>query len=763
MMDLETARPLIMDSFRKSHLPGHAKASEKKAEEFVGDVFKNVLGWDLLGSEVNPQKKIRSYGRSTRVDYSFQRAGRIRPDFYVEVKRFSESLDNPEHVAQTISYGKSSRTRWVVLTNFHRWRVFNSDYFDDLGKAEMFEFDIADIANPAKSRQTWEWLRLFSREEGGDGALEAYAKANKHWKEAPDIEVLLTDQLIDNRRALMKAIKEQNPMLFDSDNEEDIDEDKRLGACVQHIFDRLIFARSLEDNGLEPDLRMEEMWNAWQKDRRPNFYKDNLHEYWRRMRKRFDSNIFDDHRIDGLSIKKEDFMPVFESFYYKPGTRLRYYFDVIPLDVLGHTYENYLSYKDTETAKRAGIEEEKNKRKQSGIYYTPKFLVEFLVSQTLGRRLATCRTPAEALRLRIVDPACGSGTFLVRAFEEFHKWYVEQTQKTGAGERGFSEAGRLRFEVEVLENCIYGVDLDLKAVRLTELNLFLRMIDIPESLPQLRIFNKNSLVSELLRKDTKPFRLEKLAPLVVESGGFDIVLGNPPWEKWKPNSDEFFEDFVEDGTFRDWPTQKKKKMKDELLKRKGVKADWDAEEQKYEIYSEYFRENYQFQRGDGEDGAKRSSGDIDLYKLFTERAYQLLKEGGECGFVIPSGIYTDLGTKGLRQMLFEKCKIEGLYSFENQGHKIFAAVHASWKPTLLVFQKGGKTDSFPAGFMLHTEEDLKAAETNPTIIPIEFVKSSSPALSVLEVKTPKDMEIVKKLLRHPMIGTEMESTWNLSF
>ena len=156
------------------------------------------------------------------------------------------------------------------------------------------------------------------------------------------------------------------------------------------------------------------------------------------------------------------------------------------------------------------------------------------------------------------------------------------------------------------------------------------------------------------------------------------------------------------------------------------------------------------------------SGDLDLYKIFTERAHQLLKEGSLTGFVIPSGIYTDLGAKGLRTMLFDNSKIEAMYSFENKSHAIFPDVHASYKFVLLVFEKGGKTKSFPCAFFLHSAEELKKAIENPTIMNIDFVKKSSPtSWGVLEIKSKKDYEIVQKLLKFPTLGEKIEGAWNI--
>ena len=135
--------------------------SEKKTEEFLRDLFVS-LGWDWLSNEVTPQKMIRSDHRTTKVDYSFKPIGELRPAFYLEAKRFSESLENPEHVLQAINYGKNSGTRWVILTNFARWRIFNSDYFDEMEHAELRELNLIDCLT---KQEDLNFLLMFAKEK----------------------------------------------------------------------------------------------------------------------------------------------------------------------------------------------------------------------------------------------------------------------------------------------------------------------------------------------------------------------------------------------------------------------------------------------------------------------------------------------------------------------------------------------------------------------------------------------------------------------
>ena len=115
-----------------------------------------------------------------------------------------------------------------------------------------------------------------------------------------------------------------------------------------------------------------------------------------------------------------------------------------------------------------------------------------------------------------------------------------------------------------------------------------------------------------------------------------------------------------------------------------------------------------------------------IYMPFLEQCFNFLRSGGDCGIVIPSGIYTDLGTKQLREMLFTQANVTGLFGFENRK-EIFEGVHRSFKFVVLTFEKGGSTRGFPAAFMRHDVAELDRFPTQDTIrIPIKMVRQLSP-------------------------------------
>jgi hypothetical protein len=235
-----------------------------------------------------------------------------------------------------------------------------------------------------------------------------------------------------------------------------------------------------------------------------------------------------------------------------------YQFDVIPIEVLGNIYEQYLGYAIRISGNQSKYELKPDVRKAGGVYYTPEYIVDYIVKNTVGKLLHEL-PPNKIKKLRILDPACGSGSFLIRAYEEMLRYYCSQKKfKAKAKERG-EELSLLHSEYEahlsiqeksqILRQHIFGVDIDEQAVEVTKLSLMLKMLEgeygfIPGQalLPVLdrNIRCGNSLVSgdtlELKKYfgedyyKVKPFNWEKeFSEIIGKEGGFDVVIGNPPY------------------------------------------------------------------------------------------------------------------------------------------------------------------------------------------------------------------------------------------
>ena len=159
---------------------------------------------------------------------------------------------------------------------------------------------------------------------------------------------------------------------------------------------------------------------------------------------------------------------------------------------------------------------------------------------------------------------------------------------------------------------------------------------------------------------------------------------------------------------------------------------------------------------------KKAGTDINLYKLFTEQCFNLLRSGGECGIVIPSGIYTDLGTKQLREILFNQTKVTGLFCFENRK-TIFEEVDSRFKFVVLTFAKGSTTTEFPSAFMRHNVHELQSFPSDDSLqINVDMIRKISPdSLSLMEFKNRLDIGISQKMLKFPLLAEKFEGKWNL--
>jgi hypothetical protein len=272
-------------------------------------------------------------------------------------------------------------------------------------------------------------------------------------------------------------------------------------------------------------------------------------------------------------------------------------------------------------------------------------------------------------------------------------------------------------------------------------------------------------------RELHPFHWAFNFDKVMGRGGFDAIITNPPWEVVKPNGKEFFEQHSElvskkNMSIHDFQDEQKK-----LLKDAEIRESWLKYLNSFPHQSLYFRTAPEYSNQIGVVNGKKVGSDLNLYKLFTERCYRLLRENGQCGIVIPSGIYTDLGAKQLRSMVFEASEVRHLRSFSNERF-IFEGVHHSQKFCLLLFSRGGKTDSFEASFRINPRQAVSPSELGYFLddpaaaihLEWELVRRLSPdALSVVEFQGTVDVSIARKVMRFPLLGADSLPHWKIRF
>ncbi len=268
--------------------------------------------------------------------------------------------------------------------------------------------------------------------------------------------------------------------------------------------------------------------------------------------------------------------------------------------------------------------------------------------------------------------------------------------------------------------------------------------------------------------------------------GFDAILGNPPWDIAKPKSQEFFS--MHDPLYRAYGKQRAIAKQKEYFSNEDTELAWLNYCASFKAMSNWVK-NVASPFGDGEGGislgraksnyharwrAKRGAcasrpfqyqggGDVNLYKLFLEQAHALTKDNGRIGFIVPSGIYSDAGTRQLRELFLKQCNWEWLFSFENRS-KIFD-IHRSFKFNALVIRKGGTTEKLNAAFMRQNINDWGDADAHSTEYPVSQIKRFSPeSLSLLEIKSTKDLEILGRIYENSiLVGDESDDGWKIQF
>ncbi|AFZ61427.1 ATP-binding protein [Anabaena cylindrica FACHB-243] len=270
-------------------------------------------------------------------------------------------------------------------------------------------------------------------------------------------------------------------------------------------------------------------------------------------------------------------------------------------------------------------------------------------------------------------------------------------------------------------------------------------------------------------EELKPFHWGYHFDKVLGRGGFDAIITNPPWEIFKPNAREFFLQHNElvrktKMNIKDFEKEQKK-----LLQNPEIADAWLQYQSEFPHVSAYYRSAEQYKNQISVVNGKKSGTDINLYKLFVEQCFNLLREGGECGIIIPSGIYTDLGTKQLREMLFTQTKIDTLFGLSNEKF-IFEGVHHAFKFCLLTFEKAGLTNSFMSAFRINPREAVRVNELDVFLynkdeqinISVPLIRRLSPdSLSVMEFKNDVDIRIAEKMLKFPLLGENINGKWNL--
>lgn len=552
--------------------------------DFIDPFFK-ALGWDMDNAqgyaeayrEVIHEDRVRVGGATKAPDYSFRLPGGKRL-FFVEAKKPSVVVKHEILPAyQVRRYAWSAKLPVSILTDFEEFAVYDCNKkpkADD--KAATGRIKYLTYTDYTKEFDfLWD---TFSKERVLKGSFDKFVASDTAKRGTTTVDKDFLHSLDEWRLQLAHNIALRNPLL----NEDE------LNYAVQQTLDRIIFLRIAEDRGVEEYGRLK---TALKDD---NFY-GHLFGLFKEADEKYNSGLFDfkrDRLSATLQLDNKVLKNIINELYYPQSP---YEFSVLSVEILGSAYEQFLGKQIKLSARhKAVIEEKPEVRKAGGVYYTPQYVVDYIVQQTVGKKIEELTKQFESskasptggglvgavAKLKIVDPACGSGSFLLGAYQYLLNWHhgyykpaFERLSAIAASHdhttKQRNEAIRERSKLpltpdgalttalkkQILLNNIYGVDIDTQAVEVTKLSLLLKCMEGETQssinaelrfgervLPTLdnNIKSGNSLIDldfydgqfdfePGAEKKIKPFSWQQAFPEVFGQGGFDAAIGNPPY------------------------------------------------------------------------------------------------------------------------------------------------------------------------------------------------------------------------------------------
>jgi len=643
-------------------------------KEFLEPLFE-ALGWDVDNTknyaeaykEVIHEDAIKVSGATKAPDYAFCLGG-VRK-FFVEAKKPSVDVKgDPSPAYQLRRYAWSAKLPLSILSDFHEFAVYDCTKkpspTDTAATGRILYLTYEDYA------ERWEEIAgLFSPEAIQKGAFDQFAASAKGKKGTAAVDDAFLGDIEAWRDLLAHNLALRNLGLSQ----------RELNDAVQTTIDRIIFLRICEDRGIESYGALQGLLNG------PRVY-PRLVELFRAADDRYNSGLFHfraekdrpgspDTLTLTLEIDDKVLKEILGSLYYPVSP---YEFSVLPADLLGHVYEQFLGKVIRLTpGHRAVVEEKPEVKKAGGVYYTPTYIVDYIVKNTVGKLLEG-KSPKEVATLRVLDPACGSGSFLLGAYQcllDWHEsWYTKndpekwargRSPKLYRGPKGgwrLTTAERKR----ILLDHLYGVDIDPQAVEVTKLSLLLKVLEgenaetlgktlkllHERALPDLgrNIQCGNSLIgtdfyddhpldslSEEERYRINAFDWEIAFPEIMKKGGFDAVIGNPP--------------YIRIQAMKEWAP----------------------------IEVEHYKKAY----------VAASKGNYDIYVVFVEKGLSLLNPRGRLGFILPHKFFNAQYGEALRSLIAQGRHLSEVVHFGDQ--QVFAG--ASTYTALLFLVKAG-TDSY---------------------------------------------------------------------
>jgi hypothetical protein len=590
----------LVERFEKKLSACHSAAYKEQQlkNEFLEPLFE-CLGWDVRNAQGLPEsykEVVHEYtlqGEEDNArgvpDYTFSIGGKRK--FFVEAKKPSVPIKLDRKPAlQLRSYAWSAKLSLSVLTNFEHLAVYNCR----LEPQERHQADTARALLIGYKDYVARWdeiARIISRDAVVYGSFDNYV-ASLSDRDVPEVGKSFLRVIEDWRRLLANDLAQRNPSL----------DEEALKFAVARIIDRIIFLRVCEARGLESEKHLlKAIRGAGTESRYPLLVK-----LFKQADKRYNSGLFyfkkqagraesPDDLTPGLDVGQNEIDSIISTLYREYG----YNFTALSPDIFGQIYEQYLGQVIVlRDGRGADVVPKPELKKAEGVYYTPEFIVDYIVRHTIGDALEG-KLPSDMSDFAVLDPACGSGSFLLAAYQCLLNWYRDcyVAEAASSGKRVnlsrwpiYQTAGgnwRLTLDERkrILKTHIHGVDIDSQAVEVTKLSLLMRVIEgeeldalesgILHGDPALPDLGDNIKCGDSLLDFSFDYREQ--FENVSRRGGFDAVIGNPPY------------------------------VRQEILGREFK----DYAKTEFEVYS----------------------GVADLYAYFIEKSHRLLKKGGLFGMI----------------------------------------------------------------------------------------------------------------------------------
>jgi hypothetical protein len=770
--------------------------------EFLGDVFGRALGYTLF-SEGEDQWTLEQH-HTIAGQQPDAILGHFKPEQPHEPLAVIELKGPRVHLDRDRSNGRTAIQQcWEYLVNTERdcrWGVVSNMvsfrlYERDSTQRRYEHFSLQSLRKPEEFRQFYCIFHARGLIQKAVGrpprAIELLKKTGERQKE---VSIELYEDYSQHRTRLIDHLHREQGFSV----EEAID-------IVQRLLDRIIFIAFCEDRKLIPDKMIKQAH-----DQLPAFYSvtnprwqnfKNLFKFLDKGNPKldvpgFNGGLFAESPADDIEIDDD-----WVHFFNRVG---EYDFaDEVNLDVLGHLFEKSIT--ELEKLRSGGLFEaepdridayarmpQSVKRKQMGVYYTPPELtsriVQYTVDELIEERLAdlaqslddslsreeAALNPPDTVeywsgaiammrKLKIVDPACGSGAFLFQAYGALeHRYHEAAAHLEALG----SKDAKKHFENiadYILNDNLYGVDLSREAVEITQLALWIRSATPGRTLAVLagNIVHGNSLVhNPEVHSDGFDWRERFPDVFDRDEAGFDCVIGNPPWERIKLQEREFFSLPAPEIATATNAAKRRKLVAKLESDDPGLYERYQAALEAADALLTYCRKSGAY--------PLTGKGDINTYAVFAELASQIVAPQGRVGLLTPSGIASDKTTKDFFASVAESERLIRLYDFENRTKQFFPEVDGRFKFCIINYTGGDANNAADYVFFAHHVEELEDRKRH---IPLsgDDIKLLNPNTRTCPIfRTRRDAEITKGIYQRVpvLIDASRERTgnpWDITF